>query len=147
MKKKKITIAKGLNKMVYNRNEIPVDGVKLPFEQLKVLYEEGEKLGVELARQMMGYGFDYYGTFVRTFALTQMVAYLKVFAAAKGLDAMAMFEALTPKFTKEAEQMLEEIQTEDRQQQKNGYKFLDLSCAQGTKEFKKILKNFKDETE
>ena len=33
MKQKKITIGKGLNKMVYNRNEIPVDGVKLPFDR------------------------------------------------------------------------------------------------------------------
>ena len=147
MKQKKITIGKGLNKMVYNRNEIPVDGVKLPFEQLKVLCEEGDKLGVELARQMMGYGFDFYGIFVKTFALTQMVAYLKVFAAAKGLDAMVMFEALTPKFTKEAQQMLEQLQTEDRQQQKNGYKFLDLSCPADVKEFKKVMKNLKDVTE
>ena len=108
--KKVIKIGNGLNKMVYDRNEAPVDGVKLPFEQLKVLYEEGEKLAVELAKQMTGYGFDYYGTFIRTFALSQMMAYLKVFAAAKGFDAMAMFESLTPKFTKEAEQMLKEIE-------------------------------------
>ena len=118
MKQKKLSIGNGLNKLVYDRSENPVDGVKLPFEQLKILCEEGEKLGVELAKQMMGYGFDYYGTFVRTYALTQMVAYLKVFAAAKGFDAMAMFDALTPKVTREAEQMLEEIKAEKRQQQK-----------------------------
>jgi hypothetical protein len=41
-----------------------------------------------------------------------MVAYLKVFAGAKGFDAMAMFDMLTPKFTKEAQQMLEEITKE-----------------------------------
>ena len=114
MKQKKIKIGSGLNKMVYGRGETPVDGIKLPHEQLKMLYEEGEKLGVALARQMMGYDFNFYGTFVRTIALTQMVAYLKVFAKAKGFDAMAMFEALTPMYTKEAEQMLAEIQAEER---------------------------------
>ena len=146
MKKKKMMIGNGLNKLVYGRGENPADGVKLKFEQLKMLYEEGERLGVELARQMMGYGFDYYGTFVRTFALSQMVAYLKVFAKAKGFDAMAMFEALTPKFTKEAEQMLEEIEAEKRQQQ-TGYKYLDLNCAADRKEFRKVLENLKNETE
>ena len=60
MKKKKIKIGNGLNKMVYNRDETPVDGIKLPFDQLAILYNEGEKLGVELAKLMMGYGFDYY---------------------------------------------------------------------------------------
>ena len=114
MEKKKFKIGNGLNKMVYGHGENPVDGVKLPFEQLKMLYEEGEKLGVALASQMMGYDFNFYGTFVRTIALTQMVAYLKVFAKAKGFDAMAMFDTLTPKFTKEAEQMLKEIQAEER---------------------------------
>lgn len=146
MKKKKIKIGNGLNKMVYNRDETPVDGIKLPFDQLAILYHEGEKLGVELAKLMMGYGFDYYGTFVRTFALSQMVAYLKVFAGAKGFDAMAMFDMLTPKFTKEAQQMLEEIEAEKRQQQ-TGYKFLDLSCARDRKEFNKIMKNLKNEAE
>ena len=33
MKKKKITIGNGLNKMVYNRDETPVDGIKLPFDR------------------------------------------------------------------------------------------------------------------
>ena len=142
MKKKKMKIGNGLNKLVYGRGENPADGVKLPFEQLKMLYEEGERLGVELSRQMMGYGFDFYGTFVRTFALSQMVTYLKVFAKAKGFDAMAMFEALTPKFTKEAQQMLEEIKAEKRQQQ-TGYKFLDLNCTADRKEFEKMMKNMK----
>ena len=147
MKQKKTKIGNGLNKMVYDRSENPVDGVKLPFEQLKILCEEGEKLGVALARQMMGYGFDYYGTFVRTYALTQMMAYQKVFSAAKGFDAMAMFEAMTPKFTKEGEQMLEVIESEKRQQQRSGFKFLDLSCPADVKEFKKVMKNLKDVTE
>ena len=110
MKKEKISVVNGLNKLVYDRDENPVDGVKLPFEQLLMLYKEGENLGVEMAKLIMGYGFDYYGTFVRTFALAQMVAYLKVFAKAKGFDAMAMFDILTPKFTEEAQQMLEEIE-------------------------------------
>ena len=145
MKQKKITIGKGLNKMVYNRNEIPADGVKLPFEQLKMLCEEGDKLGVELAKQMMGYGFNCYGIFVKTYALTQMVAYLKVFAAAKGFDAMAMFEAMTPKFTKEGEQMLEVIESEKRQQQKSGFKFLDLDNKTDAKVIKGILKNLENE--
>ena len=70
-------IANGLNKLIYDRDEDPVDGVKLPFEQLAMLCREGEILGVELSKQMMGYGFDFYGTFVRTYALSQMVAYLK----------------------------------------------------------------------
>ena len=108
MKQKRIKIANGLNKLVYDRDEDPVDGVKLPLEQLAVLYHEGEKLGVQLARQMMGYGFDYYGTF----ALSQMVACLKVFAEDQGFDAMAMFNILMPKFTKEAQEMLEEIKNE-----------------------------------
>ena len=112
MKQKKMEIGNGLNKLVYDRDEDPVDGVKLPFEQLAVLYHEGEKLGVQLARQMMGYGFDYYGTFVRTFALSQMVACLKVFAEDKGYDAMAMFNILMPKFTEDAKQILEEIKNE-----------------------------------
>ena len=110
MKQKKILIGNGLNKLVYDRGEKPVDGVKVPFEQLAMLYKEGEALGLELAKLMMGYGFDYYGTFVRTYALSQMVAYLKVFAKAKGFDAMAMFDMLTPKFTEEAQQMMEEIE-------------------------------------
>ena len=146
MKQKKIKIANGLNKLIYDRDEDPVDGVKLPFEQLAMLCREGEILGVELSKQMMGYGFDFYGTFVRTFALSQMVAYLKVFAGAKGFDAMAMFDMLNPKFTKEAQQMLEEIEAEKRQQQ-TGYKFLDLSCARDRKEFNKIMKNLKNEAE
>ena len=112
MKQKKIKIANGLNKLIYDRDEDPVDGVKLPFEQLAMLCREGEILGVELSKQMMGYGFDFYGTFVRTYALSQMVACLKVFAKDHGFDAMAMFDILTPKFTKEAEQMLEEIKNE-----------------------------------
>ena len=112
MKQKKMKIGNGLNKLVYDRDEDPVDGVKLPFEQLAVLCHEGETLGVELAKQMMGYGFDFYGTFVRTYALSQMAAYLKVFAKDKGFDAMAMFDILTPKFTKEAQEMLEEIKNE-----------------------------------
>ena len=112
MKQKKIKIANGLNKLIYDRDEDPVDGVKLPFEQLAMLCREGEILGVELSKQMMGYGFDFYGTFVRTYALSQMVACLKVFAKDKGFDAMAMFDILTPKFTKEAQEMLEEIKNE-----------------------------------
>ena len=112
MKQKKIKIANGLNKLIYDRDEDPVDGVKLPFEQLAMLCREGEILGVELSKQMMGYGFDFYGTFVRTYALSQMVACLKVFAKDRGFDAMAMFDILTPKFTKEAEEMLEEIKAE-----------------------------------
>lgn len=112
MKQKKSKIANGLNKLIYDRDEDPVDGVKLPFEQLAMLCREGEILGVELSKQMMGYGFDFYGTFVRTYALSQMVAYLKVFAKDKGFDAMAMFDILTPKFTKEAQEMLEEIKNE-----------------------------------
>ena len=114
MKKKKMMIGNGLNKLVYDRLETPVDGVKLPFEQLKLLHEEGEKLGVELAKQMMGYGFDYYGVFVRTFALSQMVACLKVFAEDQGYDAMAMFNILMPKFIKEAQEILEEIKNEEQ---------------------------------
>ena len=145
MKQKKIKIGNGLNKMVYGHDENPVDGVKLPQEQLKMLYDEGEKLGVALAKQMIGYDFNFYGTFVRTVALTQMVAYLKVFAKAKGFDAMAMFETLTPMYTKEAEQMLKQIQTEEQQQPKRGFKFLDLNTAAGAKEFRKMLKDLENE--
>ena len=145
MKQKKIKMGNGLNKMVYGHGETPVDGVKLPSEQLKMLYEEGEKLGVALARQMMGYDFNFYGTFVRTIALTQMVAYLKVFAKAKGFDAMAMFETLMPKFTEDAEQMLKEIQAEERQQPKCGLKIIDLNTAAGAKEFKKMMKDLENE--
>ena len=109
MKKKKNFIGKGLNKLVYDLDELPIDGSKLPLDQLGPLIHDAENLGVALAKTMMGYGFDYYGTFVKTYALSQMLAYLKVFSGAKGFDAMAMFEILTPKFTKEAQQMLEEI--------------------------------------
>ncbi len=145
MKQKKMKIGNGLNKLVYGRDENPVDGVKLPHDQLVKFFDEGEKLGVALSRQMMGYGFDYHGTFVRTFALTQMVAYLKVFAKAKGFDAMAMFEAMTPMFTKDAEQMLREIQSEGRQQPRCGFKFIDLNTASGAKEFKKIMDSLNNE--
>ena len=79
---------------------------------MAVLCHEGETLGVKLAKLMMGYGFDFYGTFVRTYALSQMVACLKVFAKDKGFDAMAMFDILTPQFTKEAQEMLGEIKNE-----------------------------------
>ena len=147
MGKKKIKIGNGLNKMVYGHDENPVDGVKLPSEQMKMLYEEGEKLGVALAKQMMGYDFNFYGTFVRTVALTQMVAYLKVFAKAKGFDAMAMFDTLTPMYTKEAEQMLKQIQAEEQQQPKRGFKFFDLNTAAGAKEFKKKLKELENDME
>jgi hypothetical protein len=109
MKKKKNFIGKGLNKLVYDLDELPIDGTKLPLDQLGPLIHDAEDLGLKLAKTMMGYGFDYYGTFVKTYALSQMLAYLKVFSGAKGFDAMAMFEILTPKFTKEAQQMLEEI--------------------------------------
>ena len=145
MKQKKMKIGNGLNKLVYGRDENPTDAVKVPLEDLKALCNEGELLCVELLRQMMGYGFDYYGTFIRTFALTQMVAYLKVFAEEKGFDAMAMFEAMMPKFTREAQQMLEEIKAEDRQQKKINFKILDLNNSADVKEFKKIMKNLKDE--
>ena len=145
MKQKKKMIGNGLNKMVYGHDENPVDGVKLPSEQMKMLYEEGEKLGVALAKQMMGYDFNFYGTFVRTIALTQMVAYLKVFAKAKGFDAMAMFETLTPMYTKEAEQMLKQIQAEEQQQPKRGFKFFDLNTAAGAREFKKMIKDLENE--
>jgi hypothetical protein len=74
-----------------------------------------------------------------------MVACLKVFAKDKGFDAMAMFDILSPRFTKEAEEMLEEIKTEEHEQQKCGYMYLDLNTAVGAKEFKKILKNLEDE--
>ena len=114
MKQKKIKIANGLNKLIYDRDEDPVDGVKLPFEQLAMLCREGEILGVELSKQMMGYGFDFYGTFVRTYALSQMVACLKVFAEDQGFDAMAMFNILMPKFIKEAQEILEEIKNEEQ---------------------------------
>ncbi len=147
MKQKKMKIGNGLNKLVYGRGENPVDGVKLPQDQLAKFFDEGEKLGVALSRQMMDYGFDYHGTFVRTFALTQMVAYLKVFAKAKGFDAMAMFETMTPMFTKDAEQMLRVIQAEKRQQPKCGCKFIDLSTAAGAKEFKKMMDSLDNEIE
>ena len=59
MKQKKMKIGKGLNKLVYGRDENPTDAVKVPLEDLKALCNEGEILGVELSKQMMGYGFDY----------------------------------------------------------------------------------------
>ena len=101
MGKKKIKIGNGLNKMVYGHDENPVDGIKLPSEKLKMLYEEGEKLGVALAKQMMGYDFNFYGTFVRTIALTKMVTYMKLFAKAIGFEAMAIVETLTSMYNKE----------------------------------------------
>jgi hypothetical protein len=58
---------------------------------------------------------------------------------------MAMFEAMMPKFTREAQQMLEEIKAEDRQQKKINFKILDLNNSADVKEFKKIMKNLKDE--
>lgn len=115
MKKKKktnVSINKGLNKMVYRSNEAPKDGVKLPIRDLATLVDEGEKLAVTLAEQMVNYGFDYYGSFIRTYALAQTMAYLKVFAADKGFDIKPMYEKLMPSFTKEAEQMLKEIKAE-----------------------------------
>ncbi len=147
MKQKKVTIGNGLNKLVYGRGENPVDGVKLSKDELAKLFDEGEKLGVALARQMVGYGFDYHGTFVRTFALTEMVAYLKVFAKAKGFDAMAMFEAMTPRFTKDAEQMLKVIEAEEQQQLMCGCKLIDLNTPAGAKEFKKLKKDLENEIE
>ena len=43
--------------------------------------------------------------------------------------------------------MLEVIESEKRQQQRSGFKFLDLSCPADVKEFKKVMKNLKDVTE
>ena len=150
MKKKKTTtvnVNKGLNKMVYRGNEVPEGGVKLPIRNLATLVDEGEKLAVMMAEQMVNYGFDYYGSFIRTYALTQMMAYLKVFAADKGFDIMPMYETMMPSFTKEAEQMLEEIKAEKRKQQGRGYKSLDLNCAADRKEFKTMMKNLGSEKE
>ena len=147
MKKNKKTmenVNKGLNKMVYQGNEVPEGGVKLPVQSLATLVDEGEKLATMMAEQMVNYGNNYYGSFIRTYALTQLVAYLKVFAADSGFDIMPMYETLMHSFTKEAEQMLESIKAE-KQQQHTGYKFLDLSCATDRKEFKKILKNIGNE--
>ena len=93
--------------------------------------------------KMVSYGNSYYGSFIRTYALTQMVAYLKVFAADSGFDIMPMFETLMPSFTKEAQQVLEEIKAEKRQQQ-TGYKFLDLDNEADAKEFKAMLNNLRD---
>lgn len=145
MKKKKTTnvsVNKGLNKMVYQGNEVPEGGVKLPIQILATLVDEGEKLAVMLTEQMVNYGNSYHGSFIRTYALTQMVAYLKVFAADSGFDIEPMFKTLMPGFTKEAQQMLEEIKAEKRQQQ-TGYKFLDLNCTADRKEFEKMMKNMK----
>lgn len=150
MKKKKTTtvsVNKGLNKMVYRGNEVPESGVKLPIRNLATLVDEGEKLAVMMAEQMVNYGFDYYGSFIRTYALTQMMAYLKVFAADKGFDIKPMYETLMPSFTKEAEQMLEDIKAEMRQKQGRGYKSLDLNCAEDRKEFKTMMKNLGSEKE
>ena len=150
MKKKKTTtvsVNKGLNKMVYRGNEAPEGGVKLPIRNLATLVDEGEKLAVMMAEQMVNYGFDYYGSFIRTYALTQMMAYLKVFAADKGFDIKPMYETLMPSFTKEAEQMLEDIKAEMRQKQGRGYKSLDLNCAADRKEFKTMMKNLGSEKE
>ena len=145
MTKKKTTnvsVNKGLNKMVYQGNEVPEGGVKLPIQILATLVDEGEKLAVMLTEQMVNYGNSYHGSFIRTYALTQMVAYLKVFAADSGFDIEPMFKTLMPGFTKEAQQMLEEIKAEKRQQQ-TGYKFLDLNCTADRKEFEKMMKNMK----
>ena len=145
MTKKKTTnvsVNKGLNKMVYQGNEVPEGGVKLPIQNLATLVDEGEKLAVMLTEQMVNYGNSYHGSFIRTYALTQMVAYLKVFAADSGFDIEPMFKTLMPGFTKEAQQMLEEIKAEKRQQQ-TGYKFLDLNCTADRKEFEKMMKNMK----
>ena len=142
-KKTTVSVNKGLNKMVYQGNEVPEGGVKLPIQSLATLVDEGEKLGVVLAEQMVNYGNSYHGSFIRTYALTQMVAYLKVFAADSGFDIMPMFETLMPSFTKEAQQMLEDIKAEKRQQQ-TGYKFLDLDNEADAKEFKTMLKNLRD---
>jgi hypothetical protein len=137
-KKTTVSVNKGLNKMVYQGNEVPEGGVKLPIQSLATLVDEGEKLAVMLTEQMVSYGNSYHGSFIRTYALTQMVAYLKVFAADSGFDIMPMFETLMPSFTKEAQQMLEEIKAERRQQQ-TGYKFLDLDNEADAKEFKAML--------
>ena len=137
-----VSVNKGLNKMVYQGNEVPEGGVKLPIQILATLVDEGEKLAVMLTEQMVNYGNSYHGSFIRTYALTQMVAYLKVFAADSGFDIEPMFKTLMPGFTKEAQQMLEEIKAEKRQQQ-TGYKFLDLNCTADRKEFEKMMKNMK----
>ena len=55
MTKKKTTnvsVNKGLNKMVYQGNEVPEGGVKLPIQSLATLVDEGEKLAVMLTEQM-----------------------------------------------------------------------------------------------
>ena len=39
-------VINGLNKMVYQGNEVPEGGVKVPIQNLKVLVDEGEKLAV-----------------------------------------------------------------------------------------------------
>lgn len=144
-KKTNESVNKCLNKMVYRGYEVPEGGVKLPIQSLAGLVEESEKLGVLLAKQMVGYDFSYFGSFIRTYALTQQVAYLKVFAADGGFDIMPLFENLMPSFTKEAERMLEDIKAEKRQQQGRGYRFLDLNCATDAKVFKGMLKNMGNE--
>ena len=99
--------AMGLDNCAINADFILKDGKTY-------VLELGGRCGATCLAELVSiyYGFDYYGSFIRTYALTQMMAYLKVFAADKGFDIKPMYETLMPSFTKEAEQMLEEIKAE-----------------------------------
>ena len=110
IKKQKKVRNNGLNPMVIRKGAIiPPGAEKLPIEDLSFLVGEGQKLTVELVKLLSPHGYNYYGTFVQTFALSQAFACLIEVAKAKGLDAKAMHDMVMPMFLAEAKEMVENI--------------------------------------
>ena len=110
IKKQKKVRNNGLNPMVLRKGAIiPPGAEKLPIEDLSFLVGEGQKLTAKLVELLSSFAFDYYGTFIQTYALSQTIAYLFEVAKAKGLDAKAMQDMVMPIFQADAKEMVDGI--------------------------------------
>ena len=110
IKKQKKVRNNGLNPMLIGEGDIiPPGAEKLPIEDLSFLVGEGQKLTVELVKLLSPHGYNYYGTFVQTFALSQAFACLIEVAKAKGLDAKAVQDMVMPIFQADAKEMVDGI--------------------------------------
>ena len=110
IKKQKKVKNNGLNPMVYRKGDaFPQNGEKVPIDDLEFLVGEGEKLTSKLVGLLAPYGYNYYGTFVQTFALARSLAILIEISKVKGLDAKAMHDVAMPMFLAEAKEMVDEI--------------------------------------
>ena len=110
IKKQKKVRNNGLNPMLIGEGDIiPPGAEKLSIEDLSFLVGEGQKLTAKLVKLLSQFAFDYYDTFIQTYALSQIIAYLFEVAKAKGLDAKAMQDMVMPIFQADAKEMVDGI--------------------------------------